>query len=74
MLERNRELVEAAYPGLFFIENYRLRLNSLIILFIAKYLNHNLRKQDPVAKNVKLTSIQKSFAVMVGLLRGNPLF
>ena len=74
LLERNRELVAAAYPGLFFIKNYRLRLNSLIILFIAKYLNNNLKKQDPIANNVKLTSIQKSFAVMVGLLRSNPLF
>ena len=74
LLERNRELVEGAYSGLFFIKNYRLRLNSLTILFIAKYLNHNLRKKDPIANDVKLTSIQKSFAVIAALFRSTPFF
>ena len=74
LLERNRELVEGAYSGLFFIKNYRLRLNSLTILFIAKYLNHTLRKKDPIANDVKLTSIQKSFAVIAGLFRSTPFF
>ena len=74
LLERNRELVAGAYSGLFFIKNYRLRLNSLTILFIAKYLNHNLKKKDPIANVVKLTSIQKSFAVIAGLFRSTPFF
>ena len=74
LLVRNRELVEGAYSGLFFIKNYRLRLNSLTILFIAKYLNHNLRKKDPIANDVKLTSIQKSFAVIAALFRSTPFF
>ncbi|MGA0314315.1 MAG: squalene/phytoene synthase family protein [Alphaproteobacteria bacterium] len=74
LLDRNRELVAAAYPGLFFIKNYRLRLTSLTILFIAKYLNHNLRNKDPIATDVKLTSIQKSLAVIVALFRSTPFF
>ena len=54
--------------GLSFIESWRLRKETLIILNIAKRLCYLLKKEDPLKKNVKLSRIDLIFCFIKGII------
>lgn len=50
------------------ISGVRLRAEISTILCIAKLLSKKLRKEDPIAENISLTSLEKTFCFIKGLL------
>ena len=54
--------------GLSFIQSWRLRKETLIILNIAKRLCNLLKKRDPLKENIKLSRIELIFCFFKGIM------
>lgn len=63
-------LIDLARPLPQRINSRRLRLQAAITLVVAERLSARLRRQDPLARKVKLTPPEYAAAVIAGLWRG----
>lgn len=70
VLDRTDELLIRAQPGPARISNFGLRLETAVIIAIAKKLSCLLRRRDPLAERVELNKFQKICAALRGLFRG----
>lgn len=63
-------LIEMARPLPFHINDRRLRCQAAITFSVAERLSRRLRRSDPLAQRVKLSSLDYAGAVAVGMLQG----
>lgn len=70
VLDRTDELILQARGAPALIRNRGLRLETAIIVAIAERLSRKLRRQDPVAMRVELSTAEKVLSVVTGLWRG----
>ena len=70
VLDRTDELILQARGGPALIRNRGLRLETAVIVAIAERLSRKLRRLDPVAMRVELSTLEKILSVVTGLWRG----
>ena len=70
VLDRTEELILQARGGPALIRNRGLRLETAVIVAIAERLSRKLRRLDPVAMRVELSTLEKILSVVTGLWRG----
>jgi hypothetical protein len=58
----------AALPGM--VANRGLRMESAVIVAVARKLARKLRRRDPIAGRVALSKLQYGAALVSGVLRG----
>ena len=70
MLDACDELISQAKKLPFLLANPRLRIESAIIVRIAKRLSELLRRRDPLARRVKLSKVMYASCLVRGIVRG----
>jgi squalene synthase HpnC len=70
ILDRTDELIRHAWKAPSKISHPGLRYETAVIIAIAEKLSAKLRRRDPVAGRVELSSLQKLLCVTRGLWRG----
>lgn len=70
VLDRTDELIVRAAEGPPLIRHRGLRLETAVIIAIAARLSARLRRQDPLAERVELSTWDKLCALTAGLVRG----
>jgi hypothetical protein len=70
LLDQVDALLTRAEPLPRLIENRRLRLESSVVLTLARALARKLRRCDPLAGKVKLTVAGRAAFALLGLARG----
>lgn len=70
ILDRTDELILRAKGGPGKIRNLGLKLETAVIIVIARKLSAKLRRLDPLAVRVELTGFQKAMAALQGICWG----
>jgi squalene synthase HpnC len=70
ILDRTDELLLRARRGPAQIKNLGLRLETAVIITIARKLSAKLRRHDPLAERVELSGFQKAMAALQGIFWG----
>jgi hydroxysqualene synthase len=69
-LDQVDALLERAAPLPSLVQHRGLRLESAVILSLARALSRRLRRQDPLARRIKLTTLGRIFATFQGITAG----
>ena len=69
IIDKIDEMLENSVKGLKLISSRRLRIETLIILNIAKRLSNLLKIEDPLKKKVKLSRIDLIFCFIKGIMK-----
>jgi squalene synthase HpnC len=69
-LDQVDALLERAAPLPSLVQHRGLRLESAVILSLARALSRRLRRHDPLARRVKLTTLGRTFATFQGITAG----
>lgn len=70
VLDRTDELILRAKGGPAKIKNLGLKLETAVIVVIARKLSIMLRRRDPLAERVELSGFQKAMAALQGIVWG----